>query len=244
MTSTNINERSLFPKYESKFYVDPRSKMVIVISALIIVFYTKNLYILIGVSVLSLLLVLLIKINLKVLISSVVIFSVFSLIAALISYYMINREKPYTTFGIIECRFIASFLFIGWFFYTVNPYELAVSLEKMYFPGKFVWFLTTIYQLIPVLSKEAKVINDIRKIRGLVSKKLNVKNQLYVLRKTLNPLITGAINRGVDLAEVMVVKGFKPQRRKMHILSLKIQIFDLMYMVCAITSVILAIVFT
>lgn len=244
MTSVNINERSLLPKYDSRFYVDPRSKMIIVISALIIVLYTKNLYILIGVSVLSLLLVLLMKINLKVLISSIILFSIFSLIATLISYFMINREKPFSTFGIIECRFITSFLFIAWFFYTVNPYELAVSLEKMYFPGKFVWFLTTIYQLIPVFSKEAKVINDVRKIRGLVSKKWNVKRQLYIVRKTLNPLITGAINRGVDLAEVMVIKGFKPQRRESHILNIKIKIFDIIYILLAISSVVIVIVFT
>jgi energy-coupling factor transporter transmembrane protein EcfT len=157
---------------------------------------------------------------------------------------MINRENPYTTFGIIECRFIASFLFIAWFFYTVNPYELAVTLEKIYFPGKFVWFLTTIYQLIPVFSKEAKAINDIRKIRGLVSKKWNVKRHFYVLKKTLNPLVTGAINRGVDLAEVMVVKGFEPRRRKTHILNLKIKILDIIYIILAISSVVLVIVFT
>ncbi|MCG3227374.1 MAG: energy-coupling factor transporter transmembrane protein EcfT [Candidatus Heimdallarchaeota archaeon] len=240
----STEESNSLPKYDGNFYLDPRSKMIIVISSLIIVLYSKNLFVLIGVLILSLLLVLIIRINIKILVGSLVMFTLFSLIATVVRYFLISKENPYTTFGIIECRFITSFLFIAWFFYTVDPYELAVSLEKMYFPGKFVWFLTTIYQLVPVLGKEAKTINDIRKVRGLVSKKWNIRRHFYVLKKTLNPLITGAINRGVDLAEVMVVKGFKPKRRKNHVLNLRINLFDVVCVIISITSVVLTIVFS
>jgi energy-coupling factor transport system permease protein len=239
----STNERGSYQKYDGRFYLDPRSKIVMVISSLIIVLYTKNLYVLIGVLAISTFLVLIARINFKVLIGSVIVFTLFSVIATVIVYFMVSKENPYTTFGIIECRFITSFLFIAWYFYTVDPYELAVSLEKMYFPGIFVWFLTTIYQLVPVLGKEAKTINDIRKVRGLVSEKWNLKGHFYVLRKTLNPLITGAINRGVDLAEVMVVKGFKPRRRKIHVLDLSIGLFDALCMILSITSVVLVIIF-
>jgi energy-coupling factor transporter transmembrane protein EcfT len=190
-----------------------------------------------------LLISLIVRISIKVLVGSFILFSFFSAIATVIAYFMISKEKPYTTFGIIECRFIASFLFIAWFFYTVDPYELAVSLEKLYFPGRFVWFLTTIYQLVPVLGKEAKSINDIRKVRGLVSEKWNLKKQFYVLRKTLNPLITGAINRGVDLAEVMVVRGFKPKRRKYHVIDLRISLFDLICIFLSLVFLILVIIY-
>ncbi|MCG3220100.1 MAG: energy-coupling factor transporter transmembrane protein EcfT [Candidatus Heimdallarchaeota archaeon] len=244
MTTISTDGRSSLPKYDGNFYLDPRSKMIIVISSLIIVLYTKNLYVLIGVLILSLLLILIARISFKILIGSLVLFTLFSLIATVMIYFTVSKENPYTTFGIIECRFITSFLFIAWFFYTVDPYELAVSLEKMYFPGKFVWFLTTIYQLVPVLGKEAKTINDVRKIRGLVSEKWNFKRHFYVLKKTLNPLITGAINRGVDLAEVMVVKGFKPKRRKNHILNLRITLFDVLCIIISITSMVLIIVFS
>lgn len=244
MTIISTDESGSLPKYDGNFYLDPRSKMIIMISSLTIVFYTKNLYILIGVLILSLLIIMIARINFKILVVSLVMFTLFSLIATVMNYFMISKENPYTTFGIIECRFITSFLFIAWFFYTVDPYELAVSLEKMYFPGKFVWFLTTIYQLVPVLGKEAKTINDIRKVRGLVSEKWNFRRHFYVLKKTLNPLITGAINRGVDLAEVMVVKGFKPKRRKNHVLNLKISLFDVVCVIISIASVVLIIVFS
>jgi len=240
---TDFDEKVLIPKYEGNFYLDPRSKIIAVISSLVIVLVTKNLYVLVSVLFVSLLIAVIARIKLKVLISSFFLFTIFSAIATVIAYFMISKENPYTTFGIIECRFVASFLFIAWFFFTVDPYELAVALEKMYFPGKFVWFLTTIYQLVPVLSKEARTINDVRKIRGLVSEKWNMKKHFYVLRKTLNPLFTGAINRGVDLAEVMVVRGFKPKRRKNHILRLKLGFFDLICVMLSITAMILIVIF-
>lgn len=243
MKSISVNRDNSLAMYERKFYLDPRSKMVIVVSLLIAVFVTKNLYILIGSLVLSSILALIAKINLRILVSSFILFSIFSIITTVLAYFMISKDNPYTTFGIIESRFLSSFLVIAWFFYTVDPYELAVGLEKMYFPGKFVWFLSTIYQLIPVLGKEANTINNIRKVRGLVAEKWNIKRQFYVLKKTLNPLVTGAINRGVDLAEVMIVKGFKPKRRKNHILNIKINLFDYFCIILFITAVVLVIIF-
>ena len=88
----------------------------------------------------------------------------------------------------------------------MSPYELAISLEKMYVPSILTWLITTIYQFIPVLTKEVLEINSIRKLKGLTAKKWKIRRQFYILRKTLKPLITGSMNRGVDLAEAMILK--------------------------------------
>ena len=132
---------------------------------------------------------------------------------------------------------------ITWFFRTTTPYELAVALEKMYIPVKFTWFLTTVYQFIPTLTKEAQKINEIRKIKGLTSKKWKIKQSFHVLRKSFNPLVTNSINTGIDLAEAMIIKGFQPRRRKTYTLDLKIKILDVLVMIFACTAVILTIIF-
>ncbi|MHA2357965.1 MAG: energy-coupling factor transporter transmembrane component T family protein [Candidatus Heimdallarchaeaceae archaeon] len=243
MTLVSDQEIELLMEFKSKSLVDPRAKFIVLISTIICVLYSENLYILIGALLIASFLVAFARVNYKTIIRTILILTFFSILATILIYFTQTKENPYLTFGIIECRFLSTFLLIAWFFFTVDPSEFAVALEKMYFPGKFVWFLTTIYQIIPLASKEAKSINEIRKLKGLNSKIWRVRNTFYIIRKTLNPLITSTINRGVDLAEAMLMKGFVPRRRSVHILEVKIGVFDVAIMVLSITSVVLVILF-
>lgn len=100
-----------------------------------------------------------------------------------------------------------------------------------------------IYQFIPVVTKEAKEINEIKKIKGLNAKKWQLKKQAHNLSKTLKPLISGAINRGVDLAESMVMKGFEPKRRSTYALNVRLRIIDIAIIFFSIAALILTIIY-
>ncbi|MHA1592256.1 MAG: energy-coupling factor transporter transmembrane component T [Candidatus Heimdallarchaeaceae archaeon] len=153
-------------------------------------------------------------------------------------------SDPLTSFVQIEVRFVASLLLITWFFNSVSPYELAVALEKMYLPAKLVWLIISIYQFVPVLSKEATDINSVRKLKGLIGRRLNLRRQYYIMKKTLRPLMAGSINRGIDLAESMVLKGFEPKRRKNHVLDIHIKIIDIIVIILVLAILGLVIYFT
>ena len=236
--------KSIVPyKYSNLFYLDPRTKIVIVFALIVIILYTSDLYVLVSLTYISLILIIISGMEFKKFMKTFIFLTIFSILAALFAFLTNITYNPYLTFTLIECRFVTSFLLITWFFITVTPYELAIALEKMYIPVKFVWFLTTIYQFIPTLTKEAQKINEIRKIKGLTSKKWNIKQSFHVLRKSLNPLVTNSINKGIDLAEAVVIKGFQPKRREIYTLDLRIKIFDVFVMILACTAVTLAVIF-
>lgn len=243
MKVTDVCKSIVPDKYSNLFYLDPRTKIVIVFALIVIILYTSDLYVLVSLTYISLILIIISGMEFKKFMKTFIFLTIFSILAALFAFLTNITYNPYLTFTLIECRFVTSFLLITWFFITVTPYELAIALEKMYIPVKFVWFLTTIYQFIPTLTKEAQKINEIRKIKGLTSKKWNIKQSFHVLRKSLNPLVTNSINKGIDLAEAVVIKGFQPKRREIYTLDLRIKIFDVFVMILACTAVTLAVIF-
>ena len=241
MFKTGKTKESIFLTSKKVTYLDPRSKLLILAAFLIGVLYSLNIYVLISLVLFSLVLVLISKINPKHILIAVFFLSFFSGLATLIAYYTVTKDNIYMFFATIEIRLVSSFLIISWFFYTVSPYELSISLEKMFVPSILTWLITTIYQFIPVLSEEVIEINNIRKLKGLTAKKWKMRKQFYILSKTLKPLITGSMNRGVDLAEAMILKGFKPKRRKDHLLDLHIKIIDITVMLVS-TSILVCII--
>jgi len=222
---------------------DPRTKSVIVLIFLTSVLYSSNIYLLGSLAVFSLFLAIIVRARVKFIIISLFFLSLFSLIATLLANITLTVENVYFLYAIIVCRFTTSFLIISWFFYSVEPYELAISLEKMYIPAMLVWFIITIYQFVPITARKAQEINDIRKIKGLTAKKWEIRKQIYIFRKTLKPLITDSINRGIDLAESMTIKGFVLKRRKNLYLDVRIRLLDIISILFSIAALVLVILY-
>lgn len=240
MNATVIVFNEKIVKFERKTYLDPRSKGVFLLVVVIGILYSMNLYLLVGLAYLSLILSILSKIQVKHLLISSIFLTLFSIIATVLAYYASDtfNQNPYKFFLVFVSRFLGIFAISAWFFLTVEPYELAIVLEKMFIPAKLVWFIIMIYQFIPVVTKEAQEINDIRRLKGLNARKWQIKNQARILKKTLKPLISGSINRGVDLAESMVIRGFEPRRRKVHVLSVRMKLQDGLLIIASITALV------
>lgn len=241
-TAAKMFETNRFSK-KSKTTLDPRTKIIILLSCTIGVLYSSNLYVLVCLLSLSILLMIISKPSLKMVFFTLFFLSIFSSITTIIIYYTSSSINPYLLFLIVECRFVTTFALFIWFLRTVEPYELAVTFEKMFVPAKLTWFITMMYQFIPTVMKEANEINEIRKLKGLTAKKWQLKRQFYNMRKTLKPLITGSINRGIDLAESVVLKGFKPRRRKFYVYNIRIRIIDIFVVIVSITGVVLITVY-
>ncbi len=221
------SEQKVLSEFGGKWHLDPRTRVVVVLSLLISSLYASNVYVLTTLLLLSFSIYITGEIKLKFLGQAVFFLTIFSIIATTIAFYSGIITDSLTTFVQIEVRFVVSLLLITWFFNSVSPYELAVALEKMYLPAKLVWLIISIYQFVPVLGKEATDINSVRKLKGLIGRRLNLKRQYYIMKKTLRPLMAGSINRGIDLAESMVLKGFEPKRRKYHVLDVHLKIIDI-----------------
>ncbi len=237
-------EQKTLPKFGDKWHLDPRTRVIIVLAMLISSLYANNVYVLITLLLFAFSIYITGEIKLKFLGQAIFFVTVFSIIATIIAFYSKITSAPFTTFIQIEVRFVVSLLLITWFFNSVSPYELAVALEKMYLPAKLVWLIISIYQFVPVLSKEAADINSVRKLKGLIGRRMNLRRQYYIIKKTLRPLMSGAINRGIDLAESMSLKGFEPKRRKNHIVDVRVKILDIALIIKILAILGLVIYFT
>ncbi len=238
------SEQKVLSEFGSKWHLDPRTRVVVVLALLISSLYANNVYVLITLLLFSISIYITGEIKLRFLIQTVFFLTIFSIIATTIAFYSNIISDPLTSFVQIEVRFVVSLLLITWFFNSVSPYELAVALEKMHLPAKLVWLIISIYQFVPVLSKEATDINSVRKLKGLIGRRLNLRRQYYIMKKTLRPLMAGSINRGIDLAESMVLKGFEPKRRKNHVLDIHIKIIDVIIILLVLAKLGLVIYFT
>jgi len=245
MMTTAIVFNEKIGKFERQSFLDARSKAVFLIVVIISVIYSMNLYLLVGLAYLSLILSILSKIRVKHLLITSLFLVLFSVLATVLAYYVSEEfdQNPYSFFLKFVTRFLGIFSISAWFFLTVEPYELAIVLEKMFIPAKLVWFIIMIYQFIPVVTKESQEINDIRRLKGLNAKKWEIKKQAQIIRKILNPLISGSINRGVDLAESMLIRGFEPRRRRVHALSVTIKLQDVLLIALSITSLVFIIIY-
>jgi energy-coupling factor transport system ATP-binding protein len=243
------SEQKILSEFGGKWHLDPRTMVVVVLAMLISSLYASNVYVLTTLLLFSISIYITGEMKLKFLGKMVFFLTIFSIIAIIIAFYsgvfdytitsffqievrfivfrLRSFEKLFAAFVQIEVRYVVSLLLITWFFNSVSPYELAVALEKIYLPAKLVWLIISIYQFVPVLSKEATDINSVRKLKGLIGRRLNLRRQYYIMKKTLRPLIAGTLNRGIDLAESMVLKGFEPKRRKNHMLDVHIKIIDI-----------------
>ncbi|MHA1304008.1 MAG: energy-coupling factor transporter transmembrane component T family protein [Candidatus Heimdallarchaeaceae archaeon] len=213
---------------------DPRSKIVFLLTTLIELFYTKNIYTHISLIIVFAIVIYFSRPKIGFIVRSTIFFGFLAGIATTFAYLQEVTEQPFILLLLVFSRFVNSFFLITWFFNTVTPNELAIVLEKLYFPRKILWLLTSIYQFIPILTKEASLVNDVRKMKGFVAKRWNIKKQLTILRKMIKPLFTRATNRGIDLAEAMVLKGYNPKIKRTYCIDRRLRFKDTLLMIISI----------
>ena len=184
------------------------------------------------------------KVKLMTVVKAIIFFTIFSLVSTILSSYMLHEQNWIRTFTIIEGRFLISFFIVSWFFMSVSPYEISIMLEKMYFPITLVWMITITYQFIPIFVSEARTVNKIRKIRGISIKGKNPIKIGKSLRYILNPLIVSSINRGIELAESMILRGFKPKRREVRIYEITFKLKDLIVIIILTVTISLTMIFS
>ena len=243
MSIENYSNDKTFFHLSKKYSTDPRTKLVILSLMLFSIFFFRDWIVLLSLTATSVLFIILVKPKIVFLIRFILFLLVFSALATFFAYRSNSAIDPFEIFAIISSRFLTTFFIITWFFSSVQPYELAVVLEKMYVPTRITWFLTTIYQFIPILTKEAQTINEIRKLKGLTAKMWQFKKQVIIIKSTLKPLISGTMNKAIDLAEAMTIKGFQPNIRREHIVNMNLRIYDYILILVMGTSLICLIIF-
>ena len=136
-------------------------------------------------------------------------------------------------------RFLVIVSSFSIFFLTTSPDDLGLALEQSHFPYEFSFAFTTAIRFVPELAKEAQIIVDAQRSRGLELEGGNILKRIRNYIPILIPLIVSAIRRSMELAEAMESRCFGAVKMRTSLHVLKIRSLD--YLVITVTILVLAV---
>ena len=136
-------------------------------------------------------------------------------------------------------RFLVIVSSFSIFFLTTSPDDLGLALEQSHFPYEFSFAFTTAIRFVPELAKEAQIIVDAQRSRGLELEGGNILKRIRNYVPILIPLIVSAIRRSMELAEAMESRCFGAVKKRTSLHVLKIRSLD--YLVITATILVLAV---
>lgn len=98
-------------------------------------------------------------------------------------------------------------ILFSWFFSSVTPEELTMSLVWLKVPHSWAWTLSAAYRYIFLFQKETKELRDAQLVRGIPLDG-NIVQRLRYLPSVVIPLLHRTRKRSNQLAEALMSKGW------------------------------------
>lgn len=216
----NISIGKYIPGDSFLHKLDTRTKILISMTMTITAFSTKDLNLLLILSLIGLLMVKLSGIMISKFIRSnfvILLFSLFTILTSLIfevchsfstsGAISISRKSLDISTGIF-LRLISIILATSSVMYTTSPNEISSSVEKMLIPLKFFGIsprdialtLTITLKFIPTIFEEANKILNAQRARGANFGSKNIIKNIKAISSVFIPLFVSSIRRADDLA--------------------------------------------
>lgn len=127
---------------------------------------------------------------------------------------------------IITIRLILIMSSFSIFFLTTYPEDFALALVNIGIPYDFALTFTMAIRFVPTLAREAQLIIDAQKARGLELEKGSfiVKLRNYV--PILVPLIVNSLRRSINVAEAMESRAFGASSKRSSLIELSLKRSD------------------
>ncbi|MEM2136495.1 MAG: energy-coupling factor transporter transmembrane component T [Candidatus Methanomethylicia archaeon] len=127
---------------------------------------------------------------------------------------------------IITIRLILIMSSFSIFFLTTYPEDFALALVNIGIPYDFALTFTMAIRFVPTLAREAQLIIDAQKARGLELEKGSfiVKLKNYV--PILIPLIVNSLRRSINVAEAMESRAFGASSKRSSLIELSLKRSD------------------
>lgn len=209
---------------------DPRGKVFLIISLCCLTIYFRE--------IIPLLLLLLFVLPflflgnfLKKWLRSQLFFIPVLLLIVLLNALFLKVEHP-TTIGIaMALRLIILVAIFGLFFQTVSPNDLSQMLVKLRIPYSMAWAISTAYRFVPTLAKEATIIMEAQKSRGLQIDRGRLIKRIRNMIPLLVPIFANALRRSWQLAEAIESRGWGAAKKRTYLYELSLQWWDIILLV-------------
>jgi len=207
--------------------LDPRSKMIYVLLFAALAVYFANLLVLLLIFASSLPLVALGKVSdrwsrsIRGSLFFIVFIFTFNFIAMIfMSYPLLDAALS----GIsMSLRFITLISVFSAFFLTTSPEDLAQSMVQLRVPYDYALTFNMAMRFVPTLSREAQIIIDAQRSRGLELEKGSLIQRVKNYVPILIPLIISSFRRAELVADAMESRAFGASKKRcpLYVLTLR-----------------------
>lgn len=220
-------------KQDSRFNLDPRTKLLLLLIFNIVIFHKYDSYILpfIIICVISSLFIFNKKIKLAAI--SILIYLVFTLLVMYVIPY-IGGIFVYL-FGIFLITFhklIPVFLMGMYFILTTSVSEFVAAMEKLHMPKEIIIPFSVIFRFFPTIAEEGASIADAMKMSGLGFNLHNIFTRpLQMLEYWFIPLIMSIVKIGDELSAAVLTRSMDNPVQRTNICEIGFHAIDYLYII-------------
>ncbi|MBO5907271.1 MAG: energy-coupling factor transporter transmembrane protein EcfT [Clostridia bacterium] len=250
---SDITLGQFFPGYSPLHKLDPRTKIILAVLAIVTVFLANNTASFVFLTLITLLLISISRISLDVIIKGIKPILFILIFTSLLNIFMTEgRGEPLVdvwiikiyTEGIVRAIFMAlrvtllivltSMLLT----YTTSPIALTDGLESLLSPLKrigvpvhtFAMMMSIALRFIPTLIEETEKIMNAQKSRGADFTSGSLIKRARALVPILIPLIVSSFKRAEELATAMESRCYRGDKNRTKLVKLEYRARDLAFM--------------
>ena len=222
-------------KKESRFNIDPRTKIIVLIILSFMVFNDAPLYIS-GILVLIPFFCLFLSNHKK----SALIYIIAYLIATVLQIYYLPNSTGIISICIVSFTYTATrmlpILMMGYYtISTTKVSEFIASMEKSNIPKDISIPFSVIFRYIPSVYEEIKSISNAMKMRGFGLTFKSLKNPFKLVEFYMIPILISAVKTSDELSAASLTRGLSNPKKRTHFVSVKFTKID--YLLISITLI-------
>ncbi|MBM5805583.1 MAG: energy-coupling factor transporter transmembrane protein EcfT [Candidatus Verstraetearchaeota archaeon] len=139
----------------------------------------------------------------------------------------------------MSIRFIALISIFSVFFLTTSPEDLTQSMVQVRIPYDYALTFNMAMRFVPTLSREAQIIMDAQKSRGLEMEKGNLIRRIKNYIPVLIPLIISSFRRAELVADAMESRAFGASKKRTSLYVLALGKRDALFILITVLSFLL-----
>ena len=257
---SDITLGQFFPGKSSIHKLDPRTKILLAIMFIVMVFLTNTAAGFILLTLITVALIGISGISFKVILKSIKPIILVIVITALINVFLTTGEgEPLISFwiiniyeiGLIRALFMAlrvTLLIVGTsvlLTYTTSPISLTDGIESLLTPLKlikvpvhmFAMMMTIALRFIPTLIEETEKIMNAQKSRGADFSSGGIIKRAKALIPILVPLFVSSFKRAEELATAMECRCYRGDKNRTKLVKLSMKFSDFLYLFAALVLI-------
>lgn len=262
---SDITLGQFFPGYSPLHRLDPRTKILIAIAAIVGIFFANNPASFFVITLLALVLIWISRISFNVIVKGIKPILFILLFTMILNVFMTEGEgEPLVEFWIIKIYTygIVRAIFMAWrvvllivitsmlLTYTTSPIALTDGLESLLSPLKklgvpvhtFAMMMSIALRFIPTLIEETEKIMNAQKSRGADFSTGSLANRARALIPLLIPLIVSSFKRAEELATAMECRCYRGDKNRTKLVKLVMRPRDYLWFFLTALSVALIVV--